>query len=103
MPDPIDIPVPNPVPPSGDAEPNPDEENEMAVDNQEIVNANCAHSLQRLNQVGTVAHENFTTIQKIVDYDYLENKRMVTLDEAIGVREVASKTVPAGPNTVPAT
>lgn len=69
----------------------------MAVDNQEIVNANAAHSLQRLNQIGSVAHENFTTVQKVIDYDHMENKRMVTLDEAVGVREVQSQQTPAGP------
>ena len=48
-------------------------------------------------QTGTVAQNNFVTVQKVVDYDYLENKRMVTLDEAVGIREVASKTTPGGP------
>lgn len=52
---------------------------------------------QQLTQTGIVAQNNFVGFTKVVDYDYLENKRMVTLDEAIGVREVASKSVPAGP------
>lgn len=55
---------------------------------------------QQLTQTGIIAQNNFVGFQKLADYDYLENKRMVTLDEAVGVREVASKTVPAGPNTV---
>ena len=42
-------------------------------------------------------HDNFVTVQKVVDYDYLENKRMVTLDEAVGIREVQSKVNPGGP------
>lgn len=50
-----------------------------------------------LAQSGNIAQNNFITVQKVVDYDYLENKRMVTLDEAVGIREVASKKVPAGP------
>jgi hypothetical protein len=56
-----------------------------------------------LSQTGVIAQNNFVTVQKVFDYDYLENKRMVTLDEAVGIREVASKMVPAGPNTVPPT
>jgi hypothetical protein len=50
-------------------------------------------------QSGLVAQNNFITVQKVVDYDYLENKRMVTLDEAVGVREIGSKQVPAGPSS----
>ena len=53
-----------------------------------------------LAQTGAVAQNNFVTVQKVVDYDFLENKRIVTLDEAVGVREVASKSVPAGPTSV---
>lgn len=52
----------------------------------------------QLIQTGNVAQNNFVTVQKAVDYDYLENKRMVTLDEAVGVREVASKVTPGGPS-----
>jgi hypothetical protein len=48
------------------------------------------HMLTQLMQSGTVAQNNFITVQKVVDYDYLENKRMVTLDEAVGIREVQS-------------
>lgn len=46
-------------------------------------------AMAQLAQTGVVAQNNFTTVQKVVDFDYLENKRMVTLDEAIGVREVS--------------
>jgi len=55
---------------------------------------------QQLTQTGIIAQNNFVGFQKLADYDYLENKRMVTLDEAVGVREVASKSVPAGPTSV---
>jgi hypothetical protein len=55
--------------------------------------------VQQLTQTGIIAQNNFVTVQKVVDYDYLENKRMVTLDEAVGIREVSSKKVPAGPTT----
>lgn len=55
---------------------------------------------QQLTQSGVIAQNNFITVQKVVDYDYLENKRMVTLDEAIGVREVSATTSPGGPSRV---
>ncbi|HAH47328.1 hypothetical protein [Gimesia sp.] len=70
-------------------------EKEMAVDLSDNV---ANHMLTQLMQTGTVAQNNFVTVQKVVDYDYLENKRMVTLDEAVGIREVASKTTPGGPS-----
>ena len=69
-------------------------EKEMAVDLSDNV---ANHMLTQLMQTGTVAQNNFVTVQKVVDYDYLENKRMVTLDEAVGIREVAAKTTPGGP------
>lgn len=53
--------------------------------------------VQQLTQTGLVAQNNFVTVQKVVDYDYLENKRMVTLDEAVGIREVQSQVNPGGP------
>jgi hypothetical protein len=55
-----------------------------------------------LLQIGNVAQANFVTMNKVLDYDYLEGKNMVSLTEALGAREVASKEVPAGPNTVAA-
>jgi len=53
--------------------------------------------MTQLMQSGNVAQNNFITVSKAQDYDYFENKRMVTLDEAVGIREVASKENPAGP------
>ena len=55
------------------------------------------HLLTKLVDIGNVAQANFVTVNKVVDYDYLENKRMVTLDEAVGIREVQSKVNPGGP------
>ena len=55
----------------------------------------------RLAATADAAHENFVTVQKIVDYSYLQERNMVSLPEALGAREVGSKSVPAGP-TVPA-
>ena len=51
----------------------------------------------QLMQTGVVAQNNFVTVTKAQDYDYLENKRMVTLDEAVGIREVQSQVNPGGP------
>ena len=59
-------------------------------------------SMAQLSGSAVVAQNNFITVNKIIDYDFLENKRIVTLDEAIGVREVSSQTVPAGPSVRPA-
>ncbi len=68
---------------------------EMAVDLSDNV---ANHMLTQLMQSGTVAQNNFITVAKVVDYDYLENKRMVTLDEAVGIREVQAKVSPGGPS-----
>ena len=52
----------------------------------------------QLMQTGNIAQNNFVTVTKVVDYDYLEGKRIVDLTEAVGVREIGSKHVPAGPD-----
>src|SRR6056297_3319139 len=60
-----------------------------------------SQNMSQLGQTGIVAQNNFVTVAKAFDYDYLENKRMVTLDEAVGAREVASRESMAGkPATV---
>lgn len=51
----------------------------------------------QLMQSGNVAQNNFITVAKAQDYDYLEGKRIVTLDEAVGIREVQSAANPGGP------
>jgi hypothetical protein len=38
------------------------------------------------------------TISKAADYAYLQDKDLVSLSEAVGVREVASRVNPAGPS-----
>lgn len=73
-------------------------ENEMAVDLADNV---ANQLLTKLIDIGNVAQANFVTINKVADYDYLENKRMVTLDEAVGIREVQSKVNPGGPAPAP--
>lgn len=57
-------------------------------------------NMAQLAQSGIIAQNNFITVSKAQDLDYLEGKRLVSLEEAIGVREVASKTTPAGPSSV---
>ena len=66
---------------------------------QNMSNLGAASSVigAQLAQTGNVAQNNFVTIAKAFDYDYLENKRMVTLDEAVGIREVQSEYNPGGP------
>lgn len=54
-------------------------------------------SMAAIGQIGQVAQSNFVTTTKAQDLDYLEGKRLVSLEEAVGVREVSSKSVPAGP------
>ncbi len=68
-----------------------------------ITQAEQAHeqNMATLMQIGTVAQAHFVGFAKLADYDYLEGHRLIGLTEAMGVREVASKNVPAGPS-VPA-
>ena len=54
-------------------------------------------ALVQIVQAGVVAHENFITVNKMLDLDYLENKRSIDPKEALGVKELdgtpaASKT-----------
>lgn len=59
-------------------------------------------NMSQIAAVGVVAQQHFTNFAKLADYDYLEGHRQVSLVEALGAREVGSKEVPAGPNTVAA-
>jgi len=56
-------------------------------------------SMAAIGQIGQIAQANFATTVKAQDLDYLEGKRLVSLEEAVGVREIASKSVPAGPTS----
>ena len=53
----------------------------------------------QLMQSAVLAQNNFIWETKALNLDYMEGKRLVTLEEAIGVREVSSKSVPAGPTS----
>ena len=56
-----------------------------------------SHMTTQLVQTGNIAHSNFVTMQKVVDYDFLQGRAMVSLPESLGAREVGSKSVSAGP------
>lgn len=68
--------------------------------NQGLAAELVGQSMGQLSGSSVVAQNNFITTAKALDYDFIEGKRIVTLEEAVGVREVSSKSVPAGP-TVP--
>lgn len=54
-------------------------------------------NMAQLGQSGVVAQNNFITIQKAADYDFLVSKNQVTLANALGAREVAAEVSPGGP------
>jgi hypothetical protein len=68
--------------------------------NQGFAGELIGQSMGQLSNTGVVAQNNFVTVNKALDYDFVEGKRVVDLVEALGGREVGSKTVPAGPTTV---
>lgn len=47
-------------------------------------------SLSRISQAGTSAHEHFVQFGKILDLAYEADRKMVSLVESLGVREVTS-------------
>jgi hypothetical protein len=65
--------------------------------NQGLAAELIGQSMGQLSGSSVVAQNNFITVNKALDYDFIEGKRMVGLTEAVGVREVASKSNPAGP------
>lgn len=48
-------------------------------------------NLGRLASAGASAHEHFVQFGKILDLSYEQDRKMVSLVEALGVREVTSK------------
>lgn len=54
-------------------------------------------NMAQLGQSGVIAQNNFITVQKASDYDYLVTKNQVTLAQALGAREVAAEVSPGGP------
>jgi hypothetical protein len=88
-----DVPVPDPV------------GNSQGDDVMAEPTAQCG-SLHEQNMAGmgqamTMFMTDATKVSKAADYAYLQDKDLVSLAEAVGVREVGSRVNPAGP--VPAT
>jgi hypothetical protein len=96
--DPLIIPIPG-------SPSTPEEDTTMAFAdgsaNQGLAAELIGQSMGQLSGSSVVAQNNFITVNKALDYDFIEGKRMIGLEEAVGVREVSSKRVPAGPS-VPA-
>lgn len=69
--------------------------------NQGLAAELVGQSMGQLSGTSTIAQNNFVTVNKALDYDFIEGKRIVGLAEAVGVREVSSKSVPAGPVATP--
>ena len=67
--------------------------------NQGLAGELIGQSMGQLSGTGVVAQNNFVTVNKALDYDFMEGKRVVDLVEALGAREVGSKNVPAGPTS----
>ena len=55
-------------------------------------------NMASLGQIGVILQKDAVNVSKAFDYDYLENKRLVDLTEALGAREVASEKNPGGPS-----
>lgn len=72
---------------------------EIELETEEMASEAHEQNMAQLMQTGIIAQNNMVMTNKAQDLDYLEGKRMVSLEEAIGVREVASKTTPAGPSS----
>lgn len=66
-----------------------DEGDVMALDMQE-------QNMSRLASAGVSAHEHFVTFGKVLDYSYERDRKMVSLVESLGVREVTSASGQAG-------
>lgn len=60
-------------------------------------------NMAQLGQSGVVAQNNFITVEKASDYDFLVTKNQVTLAQALGAREVGARITPAGPIPAPGT
>ena len=54
-----------------------------------------------LGAIGVMVMGDLKTVSKAQDYGFQQDKNLVSLTEAVGVREVASRVSPGGP--VPAT
>ena len=62
----------------------------------EIPAALAEQNLGRLASAGLQAHEHFVQFGKVLDLSYEQDRKMVSLVEALGVREVTSSSGQAG-------
>lgn len=53
-------------------------------------------NLSRLASAGMQSHENFVQFGKVLDLSYETDRKMVSLVETLGVREVTSASAQAG-------
>jgi len=53
-------------------------------------------TLSRLSAAGAQSHEHFVQFGKVLDLSYEQDRKMVSLVESLGVREVTSKAGQAG-------
>ena len=53
-------------------------------------------TLARLSSAGAGAHEHHVQFGKVLDYSYEQDRKMVSLVESLGVREVTSKSGQTG-------
>lgn len=71
----------------------PDGEDKMPT---EIPEAMHIQNLGRIAQAGLQAHEHFVQFGKVLDLSYEQDRKMVSLVESLGVREVTSASGQAG-------
>lgn len=62
----------------------------------EIPASLAEQNLGRLASAGLQAHEHFVQFGKVLDLSYEQDRKMVSLVEALGVREVTSASGQAG-------
>jgi len=89
---PEDLHIPVPAQPGGD---------EVMAEPTAQFGALHDQNMAGMGQAITRFQNDVVTVSKAADYAYLQDKDLVSLTEAVGVREVASRVNPAGP--VPAT
>lgn len=64
----------------------------LGVDEMADVPSNIHEQmLGRLSAAGAQAHEHFVQFGKVLDYAYESDRKMVSLVESLGVREVTSR------------
>lgn len=62
----------------------------------QVPSALAQQNLGRLASAGLQAHEHFVQFSKILDLSYEQDRKMVSLVESLGVREVTSASGQAG-------